>query len=172
MQIFGDLDAPFGLSLTPDFPMDGGKRSDGEIQNMNMPYTKSNQLTHHISDEFMLEASGSELMTYQPTGGNHSVGGQVDLGQLLCDASNNDKHVSGECSNWTCEISIYCNKQSPPNVLADICINNKHSFDAAAIDDNNADDTADEPMPDYLSHDLNTPNVERKSISFRSRTNR
>lgn len=70
--------------------MDGSKRSDGKM--LHMQTTLLNKLTH----SFVHKASGSELMTYQPAGGGHSVGGQVDLGQLLCDASNNDKHVSGK----------------------------------------------------------------------------
>lgn len=33
----------------------------------------------------------------------------------------------------------------------------------------NSNQLADEEEPDYLSHDLNTPKVERQNISFRTR---
>lgn len=143
LQIFGDLDAPYGLSLTPDFPMDGGKRMDGECSLHVLYKTRIRQI-RFITISFVLhthsDPSGCELMTYQPNTSH------VDLSQLLGDSSNNPK--KGKVLIVPHSNHMLNRIRSPPT----------------------DDDGNDEHQPmDYLDHDLNTPNVERKNVPFQYR---
>lgn len=146
LQIFGDLEAPYGLSLTPDFPIEN-KRMDGESF-ARLCSSALILMCSVLANPPATDPTGSELMTYQPIsyGGNSP---QVDLNQLLSDAVHSGKNGT---------LFVQALPQKRPGASITQCL---MPF---------ADD-GDDHEPDYFSQDLNTPNVERKSISFRGRQN-